>query len=442
MSKRRTIPALLAATLGLGATAAWADQPSQADLQKQVEQLQSQVKDLQTQRANPAFSAKDVDATVDSVLHDANLRSQLMAEQGGFTGGWMDDKFTIASADGKYSMSPGLQLQFRTTTTYNDKVNGGDANTDNGFEMRRIKLQFAGTAITKDLQYFVEWATDRVGGGLVNEQAFVEYKFADSFSVKAGQYKEFIYHEQTVSSRRSMAADRSLLNEVFFGGESFVQGVDLLWYNNKNMRGDVAFTDGFASRNTNFQDPSTNPFDFGVHGRFEWLVFGKDFKGYNQFTSMGNKSGDFLVVGAGGDWSQAGGDNVYRHAVDAQWNSGPWGVYVAWVGVYNDPSGGNSAWDCGALAQVSYLINNQWEVFGRYDYFHLDDNSVVSHGSENTFHEFTVGLNYYLHGHSAKITVDAGWLPNGSPNNQTGIGVLANDGENEYYVRGQFQLLL
>jgi hypothetical protein len=187
MSKRRTIPALLAATLGLGATAAWADQPSQADLQKQVDQLQSQVKDLQTQRANPAFSAKDVDATVDSVMHDANLRSQLMAESGGFTGGWMDDRFTISSADGRYSMSPGLQLQFRTTTTYNDKVNGGDANTDNGFEMRRLKLQFAGTAITKDLQYYVEWATDRVGGSLVNEQAFVEYKFADSFSVKAGQ---------------------------------------------------------------------------------------------------------------------------------------------------------------------------------------------------------------------------------------------------------------
>jgi hypothetical protein len=51
-------------------------------------------------------------------------------------------------------------------------------------------------------------------------------------------------------------------------------------------------------------------------------------------------------------------------------------------------------------------------------------------------------VNYYLHGHSAKITIDAGWLPNGSPNNQTGIGVLANDGDNEYFIRGQFQLLI
>jgi hypothetical protein len=208
------------------------------------------------------------------------------------------------------------------------------------------------------------------------------------------------------------------------------------------MRADVALTDGFNSRNTNFQDPPANAFDFGVHGRFDWLVMGKDFKGYNQFTSMGNKSGDFLVIGAGADWSQSGSDNVYHTAVDAQWNSGPWGVYAAWVTLYNDPSGGASSWDCGFLAQVSYLINPQWEVFGRYDYFHLDDNSPISHGTENTFHEITAGVNYYLHGHSAKVTVDVGWLPNGSPNNQTGIGVLANDGENEYYIRAQFQLLL
>jgi hypothetical protein len=444
MSKRRTIPALLAATLGLGATTAWADQPSQTDLQKQVQDLQAQVKELQSQRTNPGFTSQDVDSTVDSVLHDANRRSQLMMESGGFMGGWSEDEgFAIRSADGNYSLHPSIQLQFRTVTTYNDKVtSSGDANTDNGFDLRRLKLSFAGTAITKDLSYFVEWATDHNSGSLVNEQAYVQYQFADNFAVKAGQYKEYIYHEQTVSSRRQMAADRSLLNEVFFGGESFVQGVDLLWDPKTTVRADIAFTDGYKSSNTDFRDPPANGFDFGVHGRLEWLAMGKDFKGYNQFTSMGNKSGDFLVIGAGGDWSQNGDINLYHHAVDAQWNSGPWGVYVAWVGVYNDPNGGSSSWDCGALGQVSYLLNNQWEIFGRYDYFHLDDNSPTSHGSENTFHEITVGLNYYLHGHSAKITVDAGWLPNGAPNNQTGIGVLANDGENEYYVRGQFQLLL
>ena len=41
------------------------------------------------------------------------------------------------------------------------------------------------------------------------------------------------------------------------------------------------------------------------------------------------------------------------------------------------------------------------------------------------FHEFTVGVNYYSSGHAAKFTVDAVYLPDGTPDNETGIGVLA-----------------
>jgi hypothetical protein len=174
-------------------------------------------------------------------------------------------------------------------------------------------------------------------------------------------------------------------------------------------------------------------------------VFGKDFKGYTQFTSMNNKSGDFLVIGAGGDWSQNGDVNAYHYNVDAQWNSGPWGVYAAFVGLYVDPGSGavNNSNDWGFIVQASFMLNADWEIFGRYDYIDLDgSDSAIAHGSEDSFHEITVGLNYYMHGHHAKITVDAGWLPNGSPNNQTGIGVLANDGDDEFYIRGQFQLLL
>src|SRR4051794_33368904 len=107
---KRTISALFAATVGLGAPIAWADQPGQADLQKQVEQLQSQVKELQDLRATPAYSNRDVDAAVDSVVRDADRRSQMLAETGGFYGGWMDDHFSIRSADGNYTLNPGIQF--------------------------------------------------------------------------------------------------------------------------------------------------------------------------------------------------------------------------------------------------------------------------------------------------------------------------------------------
>jgi hypothetical protein len=441
----RTITALAAAaaTLGLCAASARADQPNQSDLQQQVQQLQQQVKELQAQRSNPAFTAKDVDATVDSVLHDSARRSQLLAESGGFMGGWMDDHFTIRSEDGNYSLSPGVIFQFRNVTTYNDNAkSNGDANTDNGFETRRLRFILEGTAITKNLSYRFQWNTDRTNGNLFNEEAYIQYKFADNFAVKLGQYKEFIYHEQSVSATRQLAVDRSLLNEVLNGGESYVQGVDLLWDNNSNLRADIAFTDGYNSRNTNFQDPPTNPFDFGVHGRVEWLVCGKNFKGYNQLTAMGSKNGDFAVIGAGADYSQNGDINVIHHNADVQWNGGPLSIYAAYVGVYTDfgnSAGNGSNYDYGFVVQAGYMINNDWEAFGRYDYTHLDNQAS---GTEDSFHEVTVGVNYYMHGHNAKFTIDAGWLPNGAPSSQTGIGVLANNGDNEFYIRGQFQLVL
>jgi hypothetical protein len=443
MTTRRTFSAILATALGLCATAAWADLPAgqSPDLQQQIQQLQQQVKDLQAQRANPTFSAGDVSATVDSIIQDSARRSQLLTDTGGFMGGWADGKFTIRSEDGNYSLNPGVIFQFRNITTFNDNAkSNGDANTDNGFEVRRLRFILEGTAITKDLYYRVQWNTNRTTGTVFNEEAYVQYKFADNFAIKVGQYKEFIYHEQTVSTTRQLAVDRSLLNEVFNGGESYVQGVDLLWDNNSNLHADIAFTDGYNSLNTNFQDPPANPFDFGIHGRIEWLVFGKDFKGYTELTAMGSKSGDFAVVGAGADYSQNGDMSVVHHNADVQWNTGPLSIYAAYVGLYTDfGSGGGSSFNYGFLAQAGYMINPRWEAFARYDWFHLDNQAA---GSEDQFHEIVLGVNYYLHSYNARITLDAGWLPNGSPNSQTGIGVLANNGDNEFFIRGQLQLVL
>ena len=63
-------------------------------------------------------------------------------------------------------------------------------------------------------------------------------------------------------------------------------------------------------------------------------------------------------------------------------------------------------------------------------------------GTENTVHDITVGMNYYLHGQAAKFTMDVSYLPNGTPVSDDGSGVLSNNGKNELLLRAQFQLLL
>jgi hypothetical protein len=448
MTPRRTRSALFAAALGCAATAltGQAQHPAAApatpsdtrEMQKQIEALQQQVRNLQAGRANdPPYTASDVDAAVGSVVRDADRRSKLLAETGGFYGGFLDDKFQIRSADGNFSLSPSIQFQFRYDTVWNQGVraNGGD-NTDSGFEVRRLKLGIDGNAWSRDFYYNFVWATDRKTGNLVNEEAYVTWKFAGEFAVKVGQYKELIYQESSVSSKRLLAVDRTLVDQVFFGGDSYIQGVELD-YGTDLLQALVGFSDGYNSVDTNFQDPPVNAFDFGLYARVQYKLFG-DWKNYSDMTALGNKK-DLLVVGAGGDWSQSGDTDTYRHAIDAQWETGPLALFGAFIGRYADTAAGGSTWDWGGVVQVAYRVNTQWEAFGRYGYFTLDHTDP---GAEDQFHEITVGLNYYIRNQKAKITLDAGWLPNGSPSSQDGIGVLANDGRNEFYLRGQFQLLL
>lgn len=441
--KRRTVPALMAGALGMGGALALAAEPTQQELLSQLQELQAKVAAMEAKQVN----TQDVDSTVASVLADADRRSQLMQVEG-FTAGYNKGKFLIQSADGNFTLNPNLQLQFRwLVNAYkeDEDITGDDDNEiDDGFEVRRAKFGFQGNMFTPDLQYVFVWATDRDGGSVNLEDAFVRYQFADAWAVRAGQYKDPVHHEELVSSKRQLAVDRSLVNEDLGGGETDrVQGIHLIYDDGGNIRAEVGYHDGSNTDNTNFQD--TNGADFGISGRAEWMVSGDNWRAYEDFTAMGNDS-DIFVLGAGGDWTQSGDVDVYLHTIDAQWeNSAGLGIYAAYLGALVDMGdnafGDDTLYDMGFLLQAAYMLNEQWEIFGRYDVTILDDDRVAS-GAEDTFNEFTVGVNYYLKGHAAKITVDGFWLPDGAPITNDGIGVLDSGDEDQFGLRAQFQLLI
>ena len=458
MTKRRTIPALLAAvTIGLGVTgAAHAADPTAADMQAQIEALRAKVEQLEQKKAaEPAYTQADVETAVDSVLRDADRRTNLLAETGAFYGGYVDDKFTIRSADGNFSLSPTVHFQFRYATNWRDQQKSqGTDNTQSGFEVRRLKFGLEGHAFSKAISYGFVWATNRAdstttiggengtvatGGSLILEEAWVKYQFADQFAVRAGTVKQFVYVETMGSSKRLLGVERSLVAEALFGGDAYSQAVQLEYDNGKdgNLQALVGFSDGYQSRNTDFRDPGTNPFDFGVYSRVNFKVFG-DWKSYNDPSALGNKK-DLLVIGAGFDWSQNGDQDVVRWAADAQFETGAFSATAAVTGRYASANGSEDVHDLGFLAQLGYLVNPQWEVFGRWSMLALDSSGT---SGETEFCELTAGLNYYLRGHSAKVQCDVGWLPNGSPANFTSADILSGAGEDQVYVRVQFQLLL
>ncbi len=443
---RRTIPTIVAGSLGIGATFASAAEPTQQELMSQIEQLKEKVAALETKQV----TAADVDATVSKVLSDADKRSQLMATDGSFIAGYdnQEQKFVLRNADNSFSLSPGIHYQLRNITNYRDEAkNGGNSDTQNGFELRRVKLELSGTMFTPDMTYFIQWNTDRSDGGVFLEDAWVRYMFAPEWGLRVGQFKDPFSHEELTSDKKILGVDRSMMNQLLFpggGGATRVQGATLIYggYNKDNpLNVEGGITDGAGSFDTNFQDDA-NGEDWGGAVRAEYKLMG-DWKQYADQSARGNKE-DLLVLGAGGDVTDFTGDTQYSGMVDAQWeNASGLGVYGAGIVQYNSFHGGGDSTNYGALLQVGYALNNKWEIFGRGDCTWFDGDI----NGEDTFPELSIGVNYFCgpdgsFGHRCKITVEADWLPNGAPSDLTGIGYLANPGENEFVLKCQFQFYL
>ncbi|MEZ0266036.1 MAG: porin [Phycisphaerae bacterium] len=459
---------LLAAGVAAGPVDDPATAPaSPADLQRQIRELRDEVRELRAALGagpadRPPYDARDVEAAVDSVLRDADARTRLLAaDDGAFVGGWRDGQFAIRSADGRFLLHPYVHFQFRSVTN----VGGGGNDAENGFEARRVKFGFDGNAFGPDLKYHFLWGTDRKTGDLVLEEAFAAYRVGtvglpDPVTVQAGQFKDYFAHESLASSRKLFAAERSLVNVMFTGGDNFVQGVGVQYNEGPQggpLKASVAVTDGANDANRNFQDYPNNRWDFGVAARVEYKAFGH-WKDYEDFTALGLRA-PLLVVGAGVDYSQGGDFAQLLHTVDVQYKAGPWALYAAFLGrcLRNAGVGGHGgptpdhagggvtdAYDWGVTAKAGYLLTPRWEVFGQYSFTHLDASEFgAAGGAAADVHEVTAGVNWYLRGHAAKVTVDFTWLPDGSPVGCDGAGVLVQpDGDGEFVIRAQFQLLL
>lgn len=426
----------LTVSLGLAADARAAD-PSYDELKQQLDTLQQRIEQL-----SAPDMTRSVDATVERVLEDAHRRSQLLQTGGEITAGY-DRGFFIRSEDGNYVLRPSVLFQFRGITNHRTD---GDDDTQSGFEVRRLRPRLDGNFITPDLTYSFVFDVNRNGGDAAILDAWVQYRFAPQWAIKAGQFRESWYHEGDVPDSNQLAVERSLVDGLLGGSQvDRVQGISLIYGGTDKdaVRVELTGHDGAISRNTDFQDTASG--NFGAGARVEYKVSG-EWAAYRDFSARGNKE-NLLVLGAGIDWTQAGDQDIYRTTSDVQWeNTTGLGVYGALNGVCtNVPSGnGEHRFDWGALIQAGYLLNPAWEVFARYDVVALDDDYMAG---EDLFNEFTIGVNWFLGkdgaaGHRAKITVDVIYLPDGAPSNQTGSGVLSNPDGYEIVLRGQFQLVL
>jgi len=442
----------LAAAIGLsGASALAADGPSQQQLLDKINALQGEIEKLKAQVSDNAAhdqQAAQTQATNAAVLRDADEHSQLLQLES-LNAGWSQGRFLLQSTDGRYLLHPWFQVQARNVTTFREdaKQQGLGDDTQNGWEVRRLKFGFDGNVITPDLTYMLQFAVDRKTGTTQLEMGWAKYHVPGTpFSIRGGQFKEALDHEQLLTSKFFAAADRTIINDFFIGGEGFVQGASLVVDGGGALRGEVDVTDGIKSFNNNFQDYPTAgiPADWGTNGRVEFKLFG-DWADYDHLANLGTKK-NTLVLGAGADYTEAGHSATLTHIVDAHFQSpSGFGLYGAYLGRYTkDNTIGKvtaDTYDATFRAQASYAIGQHWEPFVQYEYIQFDGREF-SAGVKDTLHAIRAGVSYYLYGHNAKFTLDATYLPNGSPINDDGTGVLLNNNHNEIVGRAQFQLLL
>jgi phosphate-selective porin len=457
----KALPAILAGSaLIAGARAFAADPATTQDVQQQLQALQAKVAQLEAQQQ------QSDQATVKSVLTDAEKRSQLMADSVDITSGY-DKGFFIQSADKTFTFKPGIVLQLRNATTWREDAKNGGTSDDlqNGFEIRRFKLQASGNAYGPDVTYGLQLTNNRNTAAIEVDDIWVQYMFAPHYGLKAGQFKGPFNREELISDSAQLAVERSLLNDVLGGGltgprsqgVSFLGGFGGENYSKDAVHYEVMLNDGDGTPNTDWRDTSgTTPdtrADWGSIARIDYKAFGS-WSDLGKFSAKNSKE-NLLVFGGAVSASGNPGANVYRFTGDVLYQglNGKLDLYGAAIGSYSDirtasATAEDSRLDYGGIVQVGYLVNPAWEPFARADMVWIDDDFVAAGaGGDNGFPEFTVGVNYYMGKdgaafNKAKLTIDATYLPSGTPGDRTGANELASGGKNEIVVRAQLQFAL
>lgn len=244
-----------------------------ADLQQRFDQLQASVSNdwLTEQRA------EEIRGLVQDVLADADTRASLL--QARAVAGW-DNGFFLASGDGNYLLKIGGQLQVRAV--YNTQDESPVDDDRYGFEIRRAKLFFTGFVVDPTWEYAVEVDASRSNGAFtLGENGWIQKNLGNGWYVLAGQFKPPFLREETISSRRLLTVERSLVNSQFTAGTA--QGV-LLTHRADRWRAGASFTDGRNSRNTPWEQEDA---EYAFTARFDWLAMG-DWKAVEDDIAFGD----------------------------------------------------------------------------------------------------------------------------------------------------------
>jgi hypothetical protein len=444
--------------VGLAGLAQAASASDAVELRQELTALQERVHELEARKNSEWLNerrAEEVKTLIHEVLSDADTRASLMGS--GLAAGY-DDGFYLSSEDGGFLLRVDGRVQVRTTWNERDDDGGGIDENERGTEVRRANLTFSGQ-IDSGLSYSVglESKIDLGFDRLDLDHAWISHNLSEDLAVRMGEFKGAFLHEELTSASHQLAAERSLMNEVFTAGR--VQGLELIWTVNEDLNVVAGLNDGSRSG----ESPNTfgavgfdaDATDAGLGARADLLLSG----GWDQFNDFTAEGDDPTAIKIGGaihyEAGETGEDTVNADSlawtIDLAIESQGLNGFVALAGLNEDAdaSGVHEQDMVGVVAQVGYRLTDAIEPFVRYEWIDLDGGNTNAL-AEDELNLLTIGANYYMNNHAAKVTLDVVYALDSIPAaadmngaDASGLGLLADDGteDDQMAVRLQFQLL-
>lgn len=399
-----------------------------------IEQLEQEIADLKAfQRRGQWVGHTQLDdrtrAIIADALADAHARSSWAMSP---SGAGHDGDFYIQSADGTFVMNVKGQLVFRHVL--NHKASADE--TTSGSEMRRLKLELSGSALSPRLTYKVKASASRSSGATRLDDAWLAWELDDQWSLRGGQFKMPFMREELDASTKAMAVDRSFVNEQANQGKS--QGVQLT-FERDTARAWIAFSDGHVvipnganndNRNTAF---NADGVEYAATARFETLV-GDDvsFKQFNDRTSWsddpaGARLGAAVHVQDSEYGTAADEMSVVQWTVDTAIEFGGASIIGAVVGshIAMDATPASDFDQIGVVIEGGvHLVPDEWELFGRWETYDFD--GAAGAGFSNDVTLVSVGFTRFVHKDRLKFQSDIVWALDPIENGITGIGLLSD----------------
>jgi hypothetical protein len=415
-----------------GSVAAQTDNQRMAQLEARLQAMEAELQQFKQQSAN-TVTAADVDAVVKKVLADSSARSA--GARAGYSNG-----FFIADQGNNFQAKLNGLLQPRYI--YNDRDSTAGDDDEGGFQIRRAELYLTGNAFNQRVIFQLAGGFQSTTGNFTIVSAYGGYQFNKEWEVRGGVFKPPFMIEELTAAGRQQTVERSLLNAYFSAGTS--EGAQIQ-YTKDAYKLAVMVHDGTGAYDTEFNADKT---DIGVAARGEiklagdWPQFA-DFDGWrdSKFAARLGGAVDY-EVGESGDSDV--NPNFVKYTIDLTVKGSGWNAFLAGTYKYTDSSSAAESLDqYGMLAQGGvFVIPNRVELFARYEHIYFDGafNATTPVG-DNHVNLVTVGANWFLLAHNAKISTDVIYVFDEFPANVTGMDLVASPNGPQIVVRTGLSLM-